>query len=283
MHADPVVARFLQDVSDDLSRDEVLCPTFVDASLRARLALKNPRLSPAELATVVAGEPVLSARIVALANGAALRRGGKAVNDVRTAVLRVGEDAVRNIAVALALQQIAHARELESFRDQARAIWAHSLEVAALAHVLAAHRGGISPDDAMFAGLVHDLGHLYAMWRAAQVPELVRQPDTLRALVHDAHAAVGAALLRHMALTETIILAVEEHESDPGRLAPGGLSQLLSVANRCADASGPTGAVAGQDSAAPAGAGLDEASAHAILTENVGEVAWLLATMKGQR
>ena len=50
--------------------------------------------------------------------------------------------------------------------------------VAALACVLARHRGGMDPDEALFAGLVHDLGHFYLMWRATRFPELVaREQD----------------------------------------------------------------------------------------------------------
>lgn len=138
---DPSFAPYLRDIENALSRDEVECPTFVDASLGARLALKNPDLSVAQVVKVVAGEPLLSARVVAYANSAALNRGGKAVTDVKTAVMRIGQSAVRNIAVALALRQVSHAKELEPVRPQAREILDHGLEVAALSHVLALHHG----------------------------------------------------------------------------------------------------------------------------------------------
>ena len=170
-------APYLRDIADALSRDEVECPTFVDASLGARLALKDPNLSVTQVAAVVAGEPLLSARVVAYANSAAANRGGKPVTDVKTAVMRMGQNAVRNIAVALALRQISHAKELEPFRLQAREILEHGLEVAVLGNVLALHHGKVAPDDALFAGLVHDLGHFYALWRAAQFPALAARPQ----------------------------------------------------------------------------------------------------------
>jgi len=292
MQTEPVLSRFVQEIRDDLAGDELLCPTFVDASLRARLALKNPGLSTSELARVVAGEPVLSARIVALANGASLQRGGKQVRDVRSAVTRIGQEAVCNVAIAIALQQITHARELEPFRAQAQSIWEHSLEVAAMAHVIGSHRQGISPDDAMFVGLVHDIGHLYSMWRAAQIPDLVRRPEQLKTLVHDLHPTVGAALIRRMQIPDAIAVAVLEHELDPGTLAPGSLSRLLSVANRCANSpaagsdvadSALTGSLTAEADPPKPQEGLDEAAAHTLLRENLGDLAWLVATMRGQR
>jgi HD-like signal output (HDOD) protein len=154
---DSSFASALRDTADALSHDEAECPTFVDASLGARLALKDPNLSVAQVAKIASGEPLLSARVVAYANSAAMNRGGKPVTDVKTAVMRIGQSAVRNIAVALALRQVGHAKELEPFRQQAREVLEHGLEVAVLSNVLALHYGKVAPDDALFAGLVHDL------------------------------------------------------------------------------------------------------------------------------
>jgi putative nucleotidyltransferase with HDIG domain len=282
-HGSRVADRFLQDMAQSLSSQELRCPTFVDASLGARFALKNPNLSTADLARVVAGEPVLSARVVALANSAAIRRGGKRITDVRSAVTQVGQNAVRNIAVTLALQQMAYAKELQAFRVQAEQIWAHSLEVAVIGHVLARYHGKTNPDEALFAGLVHDLGHFYAMWRAAQFPELAGHPDEVRALAHDTHAAAGVALLRSLKLAETVILAVSEHERDPATLAPASLSRLLSIANRCANTPSPPPPEGAADlPVLDPRVGLDEPTARALLDEHFDDVIWLLAVMKGQ-
>ena len=281
IQSEPSFAPYLRDIASALSRDELECPTFVDASLGARLALRDTNLSVAQVTKVVAGEPLLSARVVAYANSAAVHRGGKPVTDVKTAVMRIGQNAVRNIAVALALRQVSHAKELEPVRPQAREILEHGLEVAVLGNVLALHNGTVAPDDALFAGLVHDLGHFYALWRATQFSELAGRLHEVRALVHDCHAAVGAAMLRSLKLAEPIIRAVREHEDDPVQLAPGSLSQILSLANRCANAGARSETAGGPALVPPPDGGLDEPAAHALLAEHFDEVIWLLATMRG--
>src|SRR6185369_14657938 len=98
--------------------------------------------------------------------------GGRRRTDVRSAVTRVGQNAVHNVAMALTLQQLTHAKELLPFRAKSEEVWAHSMEVAVLAYLLAKHLKNINPDEALFAGLVHDIGHFYLMWRAARFPEL---------------------------------------------------------------------------------------------------------------
>jgi putative nucleotidyltransferase with HDIG domain len=275
-----VAARFMQQIAEDLGQHDLRCPTFIEASLGARMALKKSNLSHTELARVVAGEPLLSARVVALANSAALRRGGRRVTDVKTAVIQLGQDAVNNVAMSLALEQVTHNKEMEPLRAQAQVIWAHSLEVGVLAHVLARHATQVDPDEAMFAGLVHDLGHFYAMWRAVQFPVLVQSAADLRALMHGSHALVGAALLRSLGVDEVLVRAVKAHESEPGELPPGDLSQLLNVANRCANREGPL-ATSGLQTDTGATRGLDELRADALLQEHFDEVTWLLAMIKG--
>jgi HD-like signal output (HDOD) protein len=279
---DPSLAPFLRDVAHAMERDELECPTFVDASLGARMALRDLDLSIAQVIRIVSGEPLLSARVVAYANSAAMNRGGKPVADIKTAVMRIGQSAVRNIAVAVALRQVSHAKELDAVRAQAREILEHGLEVGVLSHVLALHGGTVAPDDALFAGLVHDLGHFYALWRATQFAGLAGRMHEVRALVYDCHAAVGAAMLRSLKLGEPLVLAVREHEDDPAKLAPGSLSQVLCVANRCANVPAPTGGEpAALTSAAASGGAIDEAAAQALLAEHFDEVTWLMAAIRG--
>jgi putative nucleotidyltransferase with HDIG domain len=281
-HIDQAAFHLLEVISRDLSRRPLAIPTFVDASLGVRMALARKELSTAELARVVSGEPLLSARVVALANSVAMNPGGRQITDVRSAVTRIGQNAVRNISAALALEQVSHASELAPFRVQAQAIWAHSLEVAVNAKVLAHRLGRVNPEEAMFAGLVHDLGHLYLMGRVAATPELAQHPESLDALADEWHPGVGAALLQSMDLSEAIARAVDEHELDPAILPVGSLSQLLSVANRCArrPPEAEASAAAAADPALPDGA-VDEHSARAVLAESGHAISALLTALRG--
>jgi HD-like signal output (HDOD) protein len=282
MPTNEVALRFREVIVRDLSRHDFECPTFIDASLGVRLALSDKDLSNADLARVVSAEPVLSVRVVALANGAWVRHGGKRVTDVKRAITRIGQHAVRNIAVALALQQMARAKDMLPFRAQAEQVWAHSLEVAVLGHVLSRCCTGINADEAQFAGLVHDLGHFYLMWRAVQIPELAARPGDVRGLVREWHPVVSGVLLNKMGLSETLIRAVNEHEFDAARLSSGSLSQVLALANHCAlvpSLSSETTAVDLPSESSPR-FGLDEPTARAVLAAHADEVTAMLAALK---
>jgi HD-like signal output (HDOD) protein len=272
---------FLRDIAKDLSRKELKFPTFIDASLGVRMALTRKDLSSAELSRVVSSEPLLCARVVALANSAALNPSGREVSDVKNAVMIVGQNAVRSLSVSLAMEQIAHAKELEPFKLQARELWEHGLEVAALAFVIGKRRGLANPDEALFAGLVHDLGHFYLMWRATKFPDITAQPEELRVIVHDWHPGIGSALLQSLDLPEAVSRACDEHELSPSVLPPGSLSELISLSNRCAASRAnvtPPEVIADDEWSSGT---LDEETTRAIVDEASKEVEALIAVLKG--
>ncbi|MEO8631297.1 MAG: hypothetical protein ABI612_24865, partial [Betaproteobacteria bacterium] len=113
-------------------------------------------------------------------------------------------------------------------------------------------------------------------------PEIVEQPDELRAIVHDWHPGIGSALLQSLDLPESISRACDEHELPPSLLPPGSLSELISVANRCSISRQATPEpVAEFMPSEPPNGGLDDETARSIVEEASREVESLLAALKG--
>jgi hypothetical protein len=88
MPTNEVALRFREVIVRDLSRHDFECPAFIDASLGVRLALNDKDMANADLARVASAEPVLSVRLVAVANGAGLHHGVRRVTNVKRARLR---------------------------------------------------------------------------------------------------------------------------------------------------------------------------------------------------
>jgi len=276
--------RFFQDIALDLSRRELKFPTFLDAALRVRLVVSKQDASSNEVAQAVRGEPLLSARVVSMANSVAVNPSGKNVTDLKSAVLMIGHNSVRSLAASLAIAQIAQAQALEPFADECRQVWEHSMEVGALAFVLARRRGKVDPEEALFAGLVHDLGHFYLLYRATQFPEVMEGDRAeLHALIREWHPGIGAGLLQNLRMSERLVRAVDEHEL---RIVPVAepLTEILMLADRCSTKHGK--APAPEHMREPdegAVEGLDEESARALLEEAGEEVRSLLNVLRGSK
>jgi putative nucleotidyltransferase with HDIG domain len=226
--------RFLQELASDLSHESISFPTFIDATVRIRDALADPDADFGRVAQVVSGEPLLAARIVHLANSVAFNAAGRKVADVRSAVTRVGFGTVRTTAAAVALEQVVASKELSLFAAEAERVWRHSLDVAAIAYVLARALTPLRPDEALFAGLVHDIGRFYLLSRASRYPELVEHKDELETIVHEWHPSIGQAILQQLDLPEALTVAVAEHELGNYRFPPRNMTHLVTLANLAA-------------------------------------------------
>jgi HD-like signal output (HDOD) protein len=229
--------KILEDIARDLSGDEITFPTFLDITFQVRSALKDPNLNVGQLAKLVGAEPLMSAKIIRMANSVALNPSGREIADVKSAITRVGMEAVRTVSFAVAMEQLLKSKQMQPFEGLSQKLWEHTSHVAALCRVLARKLAKINGDEAMFAGLVHDIGVFYLMARASNFPEIVADKNELHALLVGWHDNIGHALLSALGQPESVLVAVQEHETDRVVKEIKTLSDVLYVANKIANRS----------------------------------------------
>lgn len=204
---------FVKALSEELTSGELDLPAFPEGALRVRKALENPDVSIEQIARLAAAEPILAARLMKIANSALLSgRAGDGVKDIRTAVNRLGFNMVRNTAVAIAMSQTMGGGSGPELNSRLGALWQHSVRVGAIAYVIARISRGINPDEAMLAGLLHDIGELYILQRVEKYPALFGQSETCNQIVGEWHTGVGSAILAGWNFGPEMIAVAEEHE-----------------------------------------------------------------------
>ena len=140
------------------------------------------------------------------------------------------------MTIALATDQSSHGRVLRPLKPYLAELWQHSVQVAAIAHILAKQFTKISPDEAHLAGLLHDVGKLYVLMRMRDNPVLIDSESTLREIMDAWHANIGAALIESWKFSEELAAAVRDHESyDIEELRSPNLTDVVSVANLLAN------------------------------------------------
>lgn len=223
--------RILEDIARDLSGELVSFPTFLDITFQVRTALKDPKLTIDRLARLVEAEPLMSTKVVRIANSVAMNPSGRAIADVRSAITRIGMEAVRSVSFAVAMEQLLGSKNMAPFEALSRRLWEHSMHVAALCRLLARKIGGINPDEAMFAGMVHDIGVFYLLSRAASFQDLISDRLELNRLLVHWHDNIGHALLSAMGQSDDLLAAVQAHETAREVTRIKTLSDLVYVAN----------------------------------------------------
>lgn len=226
--------KILEDIARDLSGSEISFPTFLDITFQVRTALKDPNLSVEQLAKLVGAEPLMSAKIIKMANSVAMNPSGREIADVKTAIMRVGMEAVRTVSFAVAMEQLLKSKQMLPFEGISERLWKHSSHVAALSRVLARRLAKINGDEAMFTGLVHDLGVFYLLSRAAAFPELVNNPEEMQSLLVQWHDNIGHALLSALGSPESVLEAVLAHETEREVTEVATLTDVIYVANKIA-------------------------------------------------
>ncbi|MDR3300526.1 MAG: HDOD domain-containing protein [Candidatus Accumulibacter sp.] len=201
----------LADIARELT-GEVLFPTCFDAILRLRKELQNPDIALAHIAQIVQLEPLVAVKLMRIANSAAYAAHGQTVRDLPSAVNRLGLNIVRTTAMSVAMGEILHAKSMVAFAKFAQSLWEHSVYSAAAARVLAHTHTRLRSEEALLAGLVHDLGAFYMLYRSAQYSELRERPDTLKHLIAQWHEAIGVTLLETLGLPHEIAQASADHD-----------------------------------------------------------------------
>ena len=108
--------QMLEDIAKELS-GEVVFPTYFDAVLRLRKVLQDPNETIGGIATAVSLEPLISAKLLHLANSVAFNPQGNQVVDLKSAVSRLGLNAVRSAALSIVMAQLLRAKGMASFAD----------------------------------------------------------------------------------------------------------------------------------------------------------------------
>lgn len=271
----------LKIITTEAARGDLTFPTGLDVTLKIQRALDDPDCHIDVAARLVIGEPLLAARVVAIANSIAYNHSGQMITDVRNAVSRIGLRTLRTLATALATRQMAGTPSDPAVRSIAARLWEHTAHVAALAHVIARHVTHQYPETALFAGLVHEVGGFYLISRAKDFPGLL-EGDPGDWAEH-AEAEIGRAILTRLAVPDSVMQAIEAQWEGYLALPPVSLGDTLLLANELAPVTSPLYEVSGIRNAGSApiiDSVVDEQTLSSILTESAAEVESLTAALR---
>ena len=181
-------------------------------------AVQDERCTVDRILAILSKDPSLSATLLRLANSA-FYIGGGAVMDLRTAVLRLGFDAVANLGTGAAVMKtLKGGAHLDAQR-----LWQHSVAVGLTAKgicILAKRHG--QAETAFLTGLLHDIGKiaLDTCYPELYTPVLQKVAegaffvDAEREVLGMDHAEAGSLLAADWSFPQTIVEVIRDHH-DP--------------------------------------------------------------------
>ncbi len=222
--------KFLHDLLEDIENERLVLPTLPEVALRVRDAVEDENATAEQITAIVGQDAALSARLLQVANSP-LYRATSPIDNLQVAIARMGNEQVRNLVSSIVMQQMFQATD-EVLDIRFRQLWEHNVQVAAICQMIAASTEGLEKDQAMLAGLIHDIGVLPILKYAEEIPELLENEAALDLLVAKLHPILGKMILSNWNFPDSLVAVAAEHEylqRDPG--TPPDYVDVVIVAN----------------------------------------------------
>jgi len=195
--------KILHMLESKIQNNSLVLPSMPDVFLQVKKIVDDPNSNIENIAKVITRDPSLTARILKVANNA-LYRGNQEITNLQLAVSRMGLQLIQTLVTSHAITQMFNqpSGRLKPFFS---ALQTHSSEVSAHAFAIASNYSQINPDDALLAGLVHNIGYLPMIQCVDSFPEVEEQPRLLIEVMGNIHTRVGEMILNSWAFPRHII------------------------------------------------------------------------------
>lgn len=198
---------------DRINNDTLVLPTLPEIAVRVRQAADDPDVNLMQMADVISHDPALAARMIKVANSAFMGRTVK-VNTLNQAVTRIGLRQIKNIATAMAMEQlfVSHNKLIKTYMDKA---WDKTLKVACQAitvmdfYLRVNKHTSMNKDTITLASLVFNIGVLPILTEAERHPEVFANPSFLAHAIQKLAGKIGGAIMREWDFTDDFVEVAE--------------------------------------------------------------------------
>ncbi|MEI7843293.1 MAG: HDOD domain-containing protein [Gallionellaceae bacterium] len=200
----------LELILQEIEQDSFALPTLPSVAANIQTLIDDPNVSVDQIVAVLNSDPFISAQIIKSANSAAYM-GKPKIDNVLDAAIRLGYRQLRNLVITITMNNMLYSKN-PVINRQMQETWEHSRKVAALSYVLALEHQHLSPDQAMLAGLMHDIGVL-PLCMHIEKHHVPIEESTLASLIIKCHVSIGTKLLNSWHFQQEIVEVVPEHEN----------------------------------------------------------------------
>jgi HD-like signal output (HDOD) protein len=194
---------FLQRIKYAVASEQLLLPSLPDVALRIRSECDHENASAQKIADIISQDPALAVRLLQVANSSLYRTRQPAEN-LYTAISRLGLRMVKDIILTLSLKQL-YQTQNKVLQDQLRQLWQTSVNTASLSRMLASQVPGLQAEQAMLAGLTHNIGALPILLMAEDDEELLANAQNLHTVIHNVQGELGAYIFKAWHFPEYLI------------------------------------------------------------------------------
>lgn len=225
------IKEFVDQLRKDIARNKIKLPTLPNISLEALVVVNDDSSRVGDVAEVVAKDAAIASRLIKYANSP-IYRGVNPVTTIKGAITRIGFEKVKNVILTLAMKEV-YTTNNKTLQKRMERLWEHSMDVGSRCAIIAKGFEHLDQEEALLAGLVHDIGAIPILLRAADYEVLTNNEANLDKIITPLHSAIGRDMLKVWKFDPRMVQVAAEHENlqrDPGD-QPVDYVDIVQVAN----------------------------------------------------
>lgn len=194
---------FLQRIQYAVASEQLLLPSLPDVAMRIRTECDRDNASTQNITEVISQDPALAVRLLQVANSSLYRTRQPAEN-LHIAITRLGLRMVKDIVLSLSLKQLYQSHN-KPLHEHFRQLWQASVNTASLCRLLASQNSHLQAEQAMLAGLTHNIGALPILIMAEDDAELLANTRELDSIIQQLQGEIGAYIFKAWHFPEYLI------------------------------------------------------------------------------
>ncbi|MFT4937884.1 MAG: HD-like signal output (HDOD) protein [Paraglaciecola sp.] len=198
---------------EKINNDILVLPTLPAIALKVRKAADNPDIHLNDMADVIGQDASLSARMIKISNSVYMGRTVK-VSSTAQAVTRIGLRQIKNIATALAMEQLFVSKN-DIVKDYMQRAWTETVQLVANSmavlqvYVKQTKNRNLNMDTMTLAALVHNIGILPILTEAERHADVFANPSFLNVAIEKMSGRIGASITRKWGFDDEFIQVAE--------------------------------------------------------------------------
>ena len=182
-------------------KDELRVPSLPDIALRLRSALQK-EVNFSDVVKIINLDPVISSKLIQVVNSP-IYRTLHSITNIHDAIYRLGLKTTQNLVTTISLYNLFQSKN-KRLNDYIHQIWKQSIHVASLSSTLASCSYKINPDEALLAGLIHNIGALPIITFAESLDDTKYSQQQLDLTIATLQGLVGIYILKKWHFPESL-------------------------------------------------------------------------------
>lgn len=184
-------------------RNDLHVPSLPDVAIKLRSALQKESICAADAVKIINLDPVITSKLIQMVNSP-LYRSINPITNSHDAITRLGLKTTQNLATSISLRNLFRSHN-KLLNNRVQQLWKHSIQIASLSYALASLTQTINPDEALLAGLIHNIGALPIITYAGSLKDDAYTAEELDQSLSVLQGLVGVAILEKWHFPENLL------------------------------------------------------------------------------